>query len=103
MRLRAGLWLDDDATLGVELGGLLLEQGGETARFSGGANGANFFGIPFRNARTGEQNIFFVSQNFNDPSISAFLTGQLDISTKMKGSGETSPNVLSLIVRFGGS
>ena len=82
MRLRAGLWLDDDATLGVELGGLLLEQGGETARFSGGANGANFFGIPFRNARTGEQNIFFVSQNFNDPSISAFLTGQLDISTK---------------------
>lgn len=82
LRVQTGLWLDDDNSLGIELGGLLLEQGGETARFTGGANGTPFFGIPFLNARTGQQNVFFVSQNFNDPAVSAFLTGQLDISTK---------------------
>lgn len=81
VRLEAGFWLDDSSNVGLEISGMMLERGGETARFSGGDNGTPFFGMPFLNARTGQQNIFFVSQNFNDPAVSAFVTGHLDISS----------------------
>lgn len=81
-RLQAGMWLDQEATYGVELVGVWLQEGSETATFSGGSNGTPFFGLPFVNANTGQQNVFFVSQNFNDPAVSAFLTGDMDITTK---------------------
>jgi len=84
LRLRAGLWLDDAATVGAEVTGMVLEEGRESATFSGGSVGRPFFGLPFVNARTGQQNVFFVSQNFNDPAVSAFLTGDLDITTKSR-------------------
>ncbi|WP_020468411.1 BBP7 family outer membrane beta-barrel protein [Zavarzinella formosa] len=84
LRLQTGMWFDNEATFGAELVGFMLEQGGETATFSGGSNGQPFFGIPFVNARTGQPNIYFVSQNFNDPAVSASLTGALDISTKSR-------------------
>jgi Putative beta barrel porin-7 (BBP7) len=75
LRLGLGAWLDRDNILGVEAGGFLLQQ--RTARFSaqGNANGQPFLATPFINALTGNNNVYFISQNFADPAISAQLTG----------------------------
>ena len=84
LRLRAGLWLDDDATFGAEVTGMALEQGRETATFSGGSVGRPYIARPFISAGSGQENVYFVAQNFSDPSLSAFLTGDLAITTKSR-------------------
>lgn len=83
-RARIGMWLDRNQLIGVELGGMLLEQVARGESFVGDANGQPFLGRPFTNALTGNPNVYFVSQNFADPTISAFMTGRLDIITQSR-------------------
>lgn len=77
----AGVWLDDQRMIGVEASAFRLEQGSDSFFLSGDANGQPFFGRPFVNALTGNQNVYFVSQNMTDPALSAFMTGSLDIAS----------------------
>jgi hypothetical protein len=94
-RVNVGAWLDDAGCLGIEAGGFGTERGSTSFRLAGDANGQPFFGRPFVNALTGENNIYFVSQNFADPALDANLTGALaiDSTTRIWGwevSGVTS-------------
>jgi Putative beta barrel porin-7 (BBP7) len=79
LRLVLGGWLDRDDTLGAEAGGFVLQQ--RTARFGaqGDANGQPFLAAPFVNALTGNNNVYFISQNFANPALSAHLTGDVGV------------------------
>jgi hypothetical protein len=80
-RVVGGMWLDDAGCLGIEAGGFGTERGSASFRLAGDANGQPFFGRPFINARTGQPNLYFVSQNFSDPALDANLTGALAIES----------------------
>jgi hypothetical protein len=75
LRLTLGGWLDSANTLGVEAGGFLLERRSVLFTASGNANGQPFLATPFIDALTGKDNVYFISQNFANPAISAMLTG----------------------------
>ena len=79
VRLNAGSWLDRDCTFGVEAGGFSLQT--RTAQFTaaGNATGQPFLAAPFVNALTGNDNVYFISQNFSNPAISANLTGGVGV------------------------
>src|SRR5262245_27161242 len=81
MRLSLGAWIDSDSHLGVEAGGFLLDH--RTASFiaQGDANGQPFLATPFINANTGNQNVYFISQNFANPALSALLTGGVAVTS----------------------
>jgi len=84
VRLSLGMWAGSDSRYGFEVGGFLTEQKSNQFRASGDANGQPFLARPFINARTGNENVYFVSQNFADPTRSAFMTGGIDISSNSR-------------------
>jgi hypothetical protein len=96
-RLNVGGWLDDEGTLGVEAGGLLLERRSVQFSAHGDANGQPFLATPFVNAVTGNDNVYFISQNFADPSISAMLTGGVGIFSATRLWGWDVNGVASLV------
>ncbi len=79
LRLDLGAWLDRDERIGLEASGFVLER--RSAHFSaqGNANGQPFLATPFVNALTGQDNVYFISQNFADPALSASLTGGVGV------------------------
>jgi hypothetical protein len=79
LRLNAGAWLDGDGLVGVEVGGFVLER--RTVGFAarGDANGQPFLATPFVSALTGNENVYFISQNFANPDITALLTGGVSV------------------------
>jgi hypothetical protein len=79
LRLNLGGWLDQDRRFGLEAGGFALEH--RTIRFSaqGDANGQPFLATPFVNAVSGNPNVYFISQNFADPNLTALLTGSVGV------------------------
>jgi hypothetical protein len=95
-RLLVGMWLDNDSSLGVEAGGFLLEERSVGFTLAGDANGQPFFGRPFINALTGNQNVYFVSQNFSDPALSARMTGAIDIASSSQLWGWETNGVVAL-------
>ncbi len=84
MRFAAAWWLDAEQRLGVEAGAFALER--RTTHFSaaGDANGQPFLARPFANALTGNDNVYFVSQNFADPNLSADMTGGISVSSSSR-------------------
>jgi hypothetical protein len=79
VRLNLGGWLDQDNRFGIAAGGFALEH--RTVRFSAqaDANGQPFLATPFINALSGNQNVYFISQNFPNPALTALLTGGVDV------------------------
>ena len=75
LRLNLGLWLDSNSTFGVEAGGFVLERRSVHYSARGDANGQPYLATPFVNANTGNDNVYFISQNFADPNLTALLTG----------------------------
>jgi Putative beta barrel porin-7 (BBP7) len=75
-----GLWGGPEHRFGFEMGGFILEQKSTHYAGSGGATGNPFLARPFINAQTGFENVFFVSQNFDDPDRTALMTGRINIS-----------------------
>jgi hypothetical protein len=84
VRLNTGVWFGKDGRFGFEAGGFLLEQKSTSFDAAGDANGQPYFGRPFVNARSGFENVYFVSQNFADPNLSAMMTGGLHISSQSR-------------------
>ena len=84
MRLSGGLWFGSESRFGFEMGGFTLEQ--KTTQFSaaGNAFGNPFLARPFIDALTGFDNVYFVSQNFADPSRTAMMTGGVEISSSSR-------------------
>lgn len=97
LRVGGGIWLDDDAAIGVEASAFILEE--ESTSFAAGGNGAGrpFLARPFINARTGAQNVYFVSQNFANPAISARLTGRVYVTASTQLSGAEANGVGGLV------
>ncbi len=87
LRANVGAWIDDDHRLGVEASGLALERRSVTFAAHGDANGQPFLAAPFTSALTGNANVYFISQNFPNPALSAFLTGgvAIDSGTRLWG------------------
>ncbi len=79
LRLDLGAWLDDEESLGVEAGGFVMERRSVQFNARGDANGQPFLAAPFVNALTGNQNVYFISQNLPPPALSALLTGGVGI------------------------
>lgn len=80
LRLSLGGWLDAENRFGIEASGFFLET--RSVRFSaaGNANGQPFLATPFINAVTGNENVYFISQNFADPNLTALLTGAVAVA-----------------------
>jgi hypothetical protein len=72
-------WLDRERRFGVEAGGFMLEHRAVSFSAAGDANGQPFLATPFVNANTGNQNVYFISQNFADPALTALLTGSVGV------------------------
>jgi hypothetical protein len=83
-RVSGGVWFGTDNRLGIEVGGLVLEQKSTQYGISGGATGNPFIARPFVDALTGAENVYFDSQNFADPTRSAFMTGGVEISSSSR-------------------
>jgi hypothetical protein len=81
LRLSLGGWLDAENLFGIEGSGFALER--RSVRFSarGDANGQPFLATPFINAVTGNENVYFISQNFADPNLTALLTGGVGVAS----------------------
>jgi hypothetical protein len=79
LRASFGAWLDDESRFGAEASGFVLERRSVQYNARGDANGQPFLATPFVNAVTGNDNVYFISQNFADPNISAMLTGGVGI------------------------
>jgi hypothetical protein len=79
LRLNLGGWLDQDRRFGVEAGGFALEHRAVGFSAQGDATGQPFLATPFVNAVTGHQNVYFISQNFADPALTALLTGSVGV------------------------
>jgi hypothetical protein len=79
LRLNLGGWLDQADRFGIEAGGFALEH--RTIRFAAqaDANGQPFLASPFIDALSGNQNVYFISQNFADPALTALLTGGVGV------------------------
>jgi hypothetical protein len=84
LRLNTGLWFGGDRRLGFELSGFMLGQNSTGYSASGGATGNPFIARPFVNAQTGNDNVYFVSQNFSDPNLTAMMTGSINISSSTR-------------------
>ncbi|MFL5244189.1 MAG: BBP7 family outer membrane beta-barrel protein [Gemmataceae bacterium] len=84
LRLEGGMWLDAEQSLGIEGSAFYLEK--RTVGFSaaGDANGQPFIARPFINAISGNENVYFVSQNFADPNLSAAMTGGINITSSTR-------------------
>lgn len=81
LRFTAGSWLDDQQRLGFEVILMGLEQNRVGQSWQADANGTPYLARPFLNARTGNENVYFVSQNLSGPGVSAQLTGSFGFST----------------------
>jgi hypothetical protein len=81
LRLNLGAWVDPERRFGVEAGGFAFEHRALHFSAQGDANGQPFLGTPFINALTGNQNVYFISQNFADPNIAALLTGSVGVAS----------------------
>ncbi len=81
LRFTAGSWLDDSQRLGFEVILMGLEQSRVGQTWTADATGTPFLARPFVSARTGNENVYFVSQNLPGPGVSARLTGSLAYST----------------------
>ncbi len=79
LRLNTGFWFDRECTFGVEAGGFVLEQRAAQFNAAGNANGQPFLAAPFVNALSGKDNVYFISQNFANPALSAQLTGGVGV------------------------
>jgi hypothetical protein len=79
VRAALGTWLDADRIWGVEASGFTLEQCSASFSAQGNANGQPFLAAPFVNANTGNDNVYFISQNL--PTRSAFLTGAVSVAS----------------------
>ncbi len=84
VRVSLGLWGGPEHRVGFEMGGFLLEQKATKYFASGGATGDPFIARPFINAQTGNENVYFVSQNFADPARTALMTGSIEISNSSR-------------------
>lgn len=71
VRLEAGAWLNQDRRWGVEVSWFTLEKRSADYSAAGDGNGQPFIARPFVNALSGNQNVYFVSQNFADPALAA--------------------------------
>src|SRR5262249_25156278 len=87
LRLEGGWWLHGDNCWGVEAGGFWLEKRSRQFTMEGDPAGQPFFGRPFVNALTGNDNVYFVSNNLPDPTLTANMTGRMDVyaSTRLWG------------------
>ena len=83
-RLSVGLWGGPDHRYGFEMSAFILEQKAAKYTASGGASGNPYLARPFINAQSGAENVYFISQNFSDPTRSAFMTGNIDISNSSR-------------------
>lgn len=81
LRFTAGSWLDDSQRLGFEVILMGLEQTRAGQTWSADANGTPYLARPFVSARTGNENVYFVSQNLPGPGVSSRLTGSFAFST----------------------
>jgi hypothetical protein len=97
-RLEGGAWLDSDERLGVEGSLFWLEKRTVGFAASGNASGQPYLAVPFVNALTANENVYFVSQNFADPTLSAGLTGGISITSSTRLYGWDT-NVLTNIYR----
>lgn len=84
LRISAGTWLDQDSCRGFEASFFFLETATDGIAAAGNAAGQPFLARPFINAITGEQNVYFVSQNFTNPDLSANMTGSIDIDSRSR-------------------
>jgi hypothetical protein len=84
LRLNFGAWLDSDNCYGVEVGGFLLERGAAAFSAHGDAHGQPFLAAPFVNALTGFDNVYFISQNFQNPNLTALLTGGVSTTSALR-------------------
>lgn len=78
-RARGGLWLTGNRRFGIEASGFMLEQAAASTVYYGGIAGQSYLARPFIDARTGAENVFFVSQNFANPDIGASVTGSIAV------------------------
>lgn len=81
LRLSLGLWFGPDHRLGFEMAGFVTSEKSNSYQATGNAFGNPYLARPFINARTGFENVYFVSQNFDDPARSAAMIGGVNIST----------------------
>ena len=84
LRLSVGTWFGADNRFGLEVSGWILDQVSNQFRSAGDATGTPFLARPFINALTGNENVYFVSQNFADPTITALMRGGIDISSSSR-------------------
>lgn len=81
LRLNGGLWLDPESRFGIQASGFQLERRSVAYNAGGGLNGQPFLAEPFTSAQTGNQNVYFISQNFSAPAPGAALTGSVGIAS----------------------
>jgi hypothetical protein len=84
LRLDGTFWLDRQSCFGVEASGFVLQKRAVHFDAAGDANGQPFLARPFVNALTGNENTYFVAQNFADPNLSAGMTGAVGISSSTR-------------------
>ncbi len=80
-RFTAGLWLDPESRFGISGSGFVLKSHLVSYSASGGSNGMPFLAIPYVNAATGNENVYFVSQNFANPNLNASVTGGVTVNS----------------------
>jgi hypothetical protein len=80
VRLQLGAWLDRQSRWGVEASGFALERRSVGFAAKGDANGQPFLAAPFVNANTGNDNVYFISQNFPN-ARTALLTGGVNVAS----------------------
>jgi hypothetical protein len=80
LRLNLGVWLDNENRWGVEASGFGLEHRSVNYSAQGNGQGQPFLAAPFVSALTGNDNVYFISQNFAGP-LGALLTGGVSVES----------------------
>lgn len=96
VKFEGGIWLNLCNTLGLEASGFSLQRRSITFSDQGDANGQPFLAQPFINARTGNENVYFISQRFADPNLNANMTGSVFSSCASSLSGWELNGVVNL-------
>lgn len=77
VRSNLGFWIDYNRTIGLELGGFILERRAKTFRVESNALGEPFLGVPFFDAISNQENAVAVA-------LPGFASGAIDIQTNTR-------------------
>jgi hypothetical protein len=89
-RLTVGVWLDPDATIGLEGQGFFLERRSTGARFASDANGQPVLGVPFFNAAIGQEDVGTIA-------LPGVQSGGIEVSSSTRLWGAESNIVVNLV------